>query len=113
RPYHLLGSMSGTSPGFPLPGGVTLPLNWDLFMDITWNNAYPPMFVDFVGVLDGEGEATAAFDTLGQFEDYLGVTLHFAFTLTDAYDYASNAVSLFLTNISQPPPDPDPKQTGN
>ncbi|MFH1998640.1 MAG: hypothetical protein ABIK28_03120 [Planctomycetota bacterium] len=30
RNYLILGSATGTSPGYPLPGGMaTLPLNWD------------------------------------------------------------------------------------
>jgi hypothetical protein len=101
RPYHILGTMSGTSPGIPLPGGVTLPLNWDSFMEYTLYYYMLPMFIDFTGVLDANGEASAAFDTCGQFGDYLGETIHFAFILVDAYDYASNAVSVYMASVSQ------------
>ncbi|MEW6743257.1 MAG: C25 family cysteine peptidase [Planctomycetota bacterium] len=31
RTYLVLGSVTGTSPGFDLPGGTHVPLNWDVF----------------------------------------------------------------------------------
>jgi hypothetical protein len=103
----VLGSLSGTSPGTPLAGGVTLPLNWDAFLEFIWNFPNPPMFIAFVGQLDDEGKATAAFDTLGTFAGHLNETIHFAFTLVPSYDYASNAVSMLLSNVTQIPPASD------
>jgi len=58
--YHILGSGTGTTPGTPLPGGLTLPLNWDWFTDFTIANANTWIFPGFRGVLDATGKATAA-----------------------------------------------------
>ena len=66
RNYFLLGSVSGTAPGTPLPGGsATLPLNWDLFTMLVFQLANTPVFANFQGTLDTEGNATATMDTLG------------------------------------------------
>ncbi len=58
--YVVLGSVSGTAPGLPLPGGV-LPLNPDPVFDIVLNNPGPPLFVDYAGILDGSGRASPRF----------------------------------------------------
>jgi hypothetical protein len=58
--YHILGSFSGTVPGTPLPGGLTLPLNWDWFTDFTVTWANSALFPGFRGVLDAAGKANAA-----------------------------------------------------
>lgn len=101
RPYFLLGTMSGTSPGTPLLGGVTLPLNYDTFMQFITQYPNPPMFINFVGYLDANGKATAIFDHQGLMVSHLFEELHFAYFLTDLQDFASNAVPVYLTNISQ------------
>ena len=45
RSYLLVGSMSGTDPGTPLPGGMaTLPLNWDLFTNLVISLMNTPFF---------------------------------------------------------------------
>ncbi|MCA8975878.1 MAG: aryl-sulfate sulfotransferase [Planctomycetes bacterium] len=56
----LLGSMSGTAPGTPVAGGVVLPLNFDFLtaaMASQFNNG---LFVDTLGVLDGNGAASSS-----------------------------------------------------
>ena len=58
RPYHLLGSLSGTDPGVVL-GGVHVPLNRDSFLEQTWLHPGPPGFPGFMGSLDGAGRAEA------------------------------------------------------
>ncbi len=58
RPYRILGSLSGTQPGFDLMG-VHVPLNRDPFFNTTW---LPPGRGDFYGShgsLDGVGRAEA------------------------------------------------------
>ena len=66
RKYFLLGSVSGTSPGIPLPGGqVTLPLNWDFFTEIVFQLAHTPVFMNFQGTLDGNGNASAQMNAPG------------------------------------------------
>ncbi len=58
--YFLLGSLSGTSPGTPLPGGAILPLNTDglLLGMLTFPNF--AVFIDTFGVVDSLGRARSA-----------------------------------------------------
>lgn len=96
RNYILLGSISGTSPGFPLPNSnKTLPLNWDLFTDIVvaWLNS--TMFIDFMGALDMEGQATATWDTLGPLPaGSAGLIVDFAFALRGPWNFVSNPIAI-------------------
>ncbi len=94
RDYVLFGSASGTAPGLPLPGGATLPLNWDLFSDVALSLVNTPVFAAFAGTLDGAGRATATFDTLGPVPVATGLTLHFAYGLRSPWDVASNPVAV-------------------
>lgn len=100
RTFFMFATMSGKSPGILLPGGATLPLNHDFFMDYVIQNPNSPMFTNFVGTLDVDGKATAAFDHHGLLSNYLFERIHFAYALANPSDYASNAVPVFLTNIS-------------
>ncbi|MBI4880573.1 MAG: VCBS repeat-containing protein [Planctomycetes bacterium] len=91
RPYYLLGSMSGTSPGTPL-GSTVLPLNYDAFMNLTLIFANTPVFASFFGLLDAQGRATATLDSLGPISPAaVGVQMHFAAVLDWPLDYATNA----------------------
>ena len=91
RQYLLLGSVSGTEPGTPLPGGqVTLPLNWDYFTNLTADFANTPLFDQFMGTLDGNGMAEAKL-ALGPIPGALGLYMNFAYTLNEPWDYVSNA----------------------
>jgi streptogramin lyase len=96
RSYWLLGSVSGISPGFPLPGGqVTLPLNWDGFTDIVISLANSQFLVDFIGLLDGSGSAAAQLNTFGPIPPTaVGATLYFAYLLPDPFDFVSNPVGI-------------------
>ncbi len=96
RLYFLLGSMTGTSPGIPLPGGGVLPLTMDSFtryIVINWNY---PLLQGFRGYLDVNGEGTALFapgpDEIPQ--SLIGRTLYFAFTTEYPYDFQSNVVTV-------------------
>ncbi|MBD3293782.1 MAG: hypothetical protein GF393_12735 [Armatimonadia bacterium] len=95
RYYFLLGSLSGTTPGHPLPGGGILPLNRDVFSDFILRYYNYPVFADFRGLLDLSGEAYAHCDT-GTFVKVLpvGTTMHFAFTTEFPYDFQSNPVAV-------------------
>jgi len=55
--YYLLGSLNGTSPGTPLPGGMILPLNTDVLLIgmVTYPNV--AVFVDTLGTVDTFGKA--------------------------------------------------------
>lgn len=89
RGYLLAGSMSGTSPGTPLPGGqVTIPLNRDWFTDYILANLNNAIFSSFLGTLDGTGRATAWLNT-PPIPTWAGTTMHFAFATMNPYDFAS------------------------
>jgi hypothetical protein len=95
RNYILLGSMSGTEPGISLPGGtVTLPLNWDVFTDIIWQNINTPFFQNFLGILDSNGQATAQMH-LDQLQPIMvGHKMYFAFACNNPWDIVSNHVEI-------------------
>ncbi len=95
RKYFLLGSVTGTEPGFPLPGGNTLPLNWDLFTGMTFKYANTPIFVDFYGTLNASGQASATFDSLGPLPPgFVGTKIYFAYLLYSPFDFVSNPVEI-------------------
>ena len=98
RNYILLASVSGTSPGTPLPGGMAvLPINWDILTTTMLSFLNSPMFQKFMGTLDANGNAGAVFDTLGPITGAGGLTLSFAFALNNPWDSASNAVQVVIT----------------
>lgn len=59
-PYVVLGSVSGTQPGLPLPGGSILPIAPDVFTRATLATSGSASFTGFSGLLDARGRATAA-----------------------------------------------------
>lgn len=94
RSYILLGSLSGTSPGTPLPGGTaTLPLNWDIFTTVVTLYANSPVLPDFMGSLDNEGSASAAM-IVQPFFGGAGSVMHFAYALNKPWNFASNPVEV-------------------
>jgi len=95
RNYLVLGSLSGTAPGMPLPGGqVTLPVNWDIFTQVVFSMINTPAFADFMGVLDANGTAVATFDTISAVPDLAGLNLYFAFGLNAPWDFVSNGAAI-------------------
>lgn len=100
RPYLLLGSLSGTSPGFALPGGKILPLNWDIFTDVVMALLGTPVFQDFMGILDANGSAQAALNAPGPLDPVLiGLEAHFAYLLgaPPGFDFVSNPIPVTFT----------------
>jgi hypothetical protein len=94
RNYLLLGSVSGTEPGLPLPGGlVTLPLNWDAFTDLVIALINTSVFTNFLGTLDGDGTATAQLNA-PSVPGIAGVTMHYAYALNNPFDFVSNPVAI-------------------
>ncbi|MBN2492243.1 MAG: glutaredoxin [Planctomycetes bacterium] len=92
RGYVIGGSLSGTTPGMPMPGNrVTLPLNFDLFTTLVVQNANTPMFSRFLGNLDWQGQATATLN-VPAVPGTQGLKLYFAFVLYDRFDFVSNPV---------------------
>ena len=76
--YMLLGSISGTAPGFTLDG-VEVPLNFDAFTTFTIVFANTPALQGFRGALDATGTATARIDTGGPVDPSLiGLQMDFS-----------------------------------
>lgn len=94
RDYILLGTLSGTAPGMNLPGGTNFPLNWDLFTGMVYSLLNSVVFDDFLGTLDSSGTATALCDTLGPVPDAAGLTVSFAFTLLNPFNFVSNPIDV-------------------
>ena len=84
--HLVLSCTSGTVPGFPVPGTpFTLPLNPDPWMLLALGTANSPIFANFLGILDAEGEALAVFDTgPGPLPGAVtGLAIHFAYVVID------------------------------
>lgn len=95
RNYILLGGITGTVPGTPLPGGMaTLPLNWDVFTDLVLNVINTPVCSNFMGQLDGTGSANANFNTFGPIPGAAGITVNFAYAMNMPWNFVSNPVSI-------------------
>jgi len=97
RPYYLVGSVNGTTPGTLLPGGLaTIPINRDWFTNFILGHILYPQFSGFLGTLDANGGSAATLDTMGPLPGALpvGTVMHFAFALSTPWDYASNAVAV-------------------
>jgi hypothetical protein len=60
QPYYLLGTLSGTSPGFSF-GGVSVPLNLDAYSTLVLSSPNQPPLLGGFGTLDANGQATATF----------------------------------------------------
>lgn len=98
RFFVLLGSLSGSSPGTPLPGGhVTLPLNWDPVTDLIVSAINTPMFASFHGSLGPSGLGRASWNTLGPLPSALvGYTVTFAGAFQSPWDYVTNPVEIAI-----------------
>jgi hypothetical protein len=93
RSYVIAGSLSGTSPGIPLPGGsATLPLAWDPFTSLVLDQVNTPTFSLFAGSLDAHGNATAQLNLPALDPALVGTRIYFAYALSAPFDYASNPV---------------------
>ena len=100
RSYWIFGSVTGTWPGITL-GGVPIPLNPDVYTDVTLTAANTLLLSKFKGTLDANGAATASFNVPSGLPPLGSVTLHHAFIVYDAqgrFYLASNAVPLGLEN---------------
>ncbi|MCZ6596996.1 MAG: hypothetical protein O7B99_05105, partial [Planctomycetota bacterium] len=95
-PYVLLGSLSGTRPGYTA-FGVTIPLNPDPYFFLTLQDPGQTPLVGSVGTLDDQGEATVFFLVPGNSNPgFVGLTVNHAFGVMDALGLipidASNAI---------------------
>ncbi len=95
--HVLLGSLSGTVPGTPLPQG-TLPLNVDAYTQWVLANPNSPVLQNSFGVLDAQGDAIATFVLpAGSPPGLVGSTVVHAYVVVSvppSVDHISNAVSL-------------------
>jgi len=95
RPYLLCGSLSGSFPGTTMPNGKTAPLNWDWWSQHIRDNLFLPIYVDFFGTLDSEGEAVARLNLMQPYaQPYIGETMTFCYVLYDNYEFVSNPVNV-------------------
>lgn len=96
RTYLCLGSISGTSPGVPLPGGELLPLVPDGYFQYTLNNPNSPVLAGSFGVLDANGKGLVTFRPTRRF---VGLTVNHAFYLTGStVDFVSEAEPVQVVN---------------
>lgn len=96
RKYVMLAGISGTMPGTPLPLNKTaLALNWDIITDMVLIYLNTPFFENFYGFMDGSGQATARFNTLGPMDPgSVGIVNSFAYCLGWPWDFASNPINV-------------------
>ena len=96
RNYIIFGSVSGTTPGTPLPGGyATLPINWDIFTNIVIELINTSIFDNFVGSMDGSGSATATLN-LPAVQIMSDMTMSFAYALNKKWDFVSNPINVLI-----------------
>ena len=98
--YWIFGSGTGTSPGTPLPDGTLLPLNFDGYFKLTLFKPNLAIFSNFIGMLDGAGNASASFNLpSGSDPSLAGITLNHAVTVAPMIGFieeVSSPVSLLL-----------------
>lgn len=94
RSYGVLGSMSGTTPGFDF-GSVHIPLNRDMVFNMIYANWNNQNWVNFQSTLDASGRGLATFDTVGPPPpSVVGQTIDFAWVTMSPLTFASNAASV-------------------
>ena len=95
RPYLLLASASGSSPGIKVSPQIRIPLNPDQVFHYSFNLANSPLLPNTAGVLDAAGKARARLVAPpGLLSVLRGASLTFAFGLLGPLDFASNPVAL-------------------
>lgn len=97
EPYVLLGSVTGTSPGFQA-SGRTIPLVPDAYFDLTLAAPSTPPLAGFAGSLDAQGRASATWTVPpGVALALTGTTLHHLFWVFEpspwSIRYVSNTVA--------------------
>ncbi len=93
RGYLILGSTSGTSPGFVV-GGVPIPLNLDAFSVAVVNLLNTPIFTDFSGTTDTKGGGVGVLNVPKLTTASVGLEVFFASALVGPLSAASGAVTI-------------------
>ncbi len=103
RLYWVFGSVTGTSPGVTLAspvGSVTIPLNPDLYTDITIGFANTALLTKTRGTLNATGKGSASLNVPKiTNSSAIGVKFYHAYLVYDAQNnfyMASNPVELML-----------------
>ena len=97
RPWVLLGSMSGTTPGLVIPPGYRLPLNPDPFFDATVIAAFYHIEPGLSGLSPPTGvQATSLTFPPGMYTIPPGTDLSFAFAIVNPVMATSNAVTVHI-----------------
>ncbi len=91
--YYLVGSASGTSPGFMF-SGFTLPLNPDPYFNITVNNPNQPPLIGSLGTLNSMGRSEARFALPPGFVSLAGIVVNHAYGVIDVGAFALQFVSI-------------------
>ncbi len=100
--YWIFGTTSGTVPGITLANGMNLPLNADSYTSFTVQHPFNPVFVEFFGSLDAQGNSFAELDVPpGTDPALVGFVLHHAYVtipvpVTGDVDTPSNAQEVML-----------------
>jgi len=98
KPYILLGSHTGTSPGLPL-GTDRVPLNYDFYFLATLSTPTKALLRGSLGILDANGQATIQLDVPTEYVASLGnIKLHHAFLELSggSVTHISNAVGTWM-----------------
>jgi len=94
RNYLIVGGVSGTAPGTPLPGGYEmLRVNWDWFSDLEMTLLNTYIFSNFASTLDAQGMGSAQLN-LPPVPGAAGVTMHFAYCCNNPFDFVSNPAAI-------------------
>jgi hypothetical protein len=107
RGYGLFGTVSGTSPGFPLPGGGVLPINWDWYTYLLYFIALAPgngIAEGFIGALDVDGYAEATLTLPGHCQLFDDILSNYAWTTNAPWEFQSNPVEVLITGAPPVPP---------
>lgn len=97
-PYLVLGTLSGTEPGFPVDG-LVLPLNLDGYFTYTLTSANAPPLSNSFGALDTLGKGTASITVPPATNPaFAGIEAHHAFVAIDVMSTAGAAVVVFASN---------------
>ena len=96
--FLILGSLSGTSPGLPIPGTtLTLPLNYDPYTGLLFSSSGAGFVTPFSGTLDAQGEANSLLAIpAGTNPVHVGKAFHHAFVSIDVVG------SLQVESVSNP-----------
>lgn len=98
RGYCLFSTFSGPYPGTPLPGGETLPINWDWFTEMVLSLAMTgnPLVDGFFDHFDADGYGRAMLTVPGHLPLYNDWPVHFAWCTYNPFDFVSNHVMLIF-----------------